>query len=131
MVIKWLTKKPRKPNSSKRKIVLLRLNKSFENPKKIYSYIEGETKNQSLLREYNKVLIKWKGKTDLLSVNTRVIRGKRYMIGVVGRRTSRSKYGVKTIEKRNIKKTSCILCQKKIRMRIEEEILLIIIIILL
>lgn len=113
MVIKWLTKKPRKPNSSKRKIVLLRLNKSFENPKKIYSYIEGETKNQSLLREYNKVLIKWKGKTDLPSVNTRVIRGKRYMIGVVGRRTSRSKYGVKTIEKRNIKKTSSILCQKK------------------
>ena len=114
MVLKWLTKKPRKPNSSKRKIVLLRLNKNPTGKKEIYSYIEGETKNQSLLREYNKVLIKWKGKTDLPSVNTRVIRGKRDMIGVVGRRSSRSKYGVKTIEKRSMKKIGCIYCNSPV-----------------
>ncbi len=92
IVIKWLILKPKKPSSSQRKVVKVKLNK---NKKIIYGYIEGETKNERLLKEYNIVLLNRKGKKDVVNVNYRILRGVKDMISVKDRLTNRSQYGIK------------------------------------
>ena len=82
------TATPRKPNSACRRIARVRLS----NGKDITAYIPGEGHN---LQVHSEVLVRGRGPKDLPAANHRIIRGKDATEGVVGRKTSRSKYGVK------------------------------------
>jgi small subunit ribosomal protein S12 len=86
--IKLIVKAPKKPNSALRKLAKLRLS----NGKLIYAYIPGEGHN---LLEYSTVLIRGGRIKDLPGVKYTIIRGKYDFMGVIGRKTSRSKYGTK------------------------------------
>ena len=82
------TATPRKPNSAARRIARVRLS----NGKEITAYIPGEGHN---LQVHSVVLVKGGGPKDLPAANHRIVRGKDATEGVSGRKTSRSKYGVK------------------------------------
>ena len=82
------TATPRKPNSAQRRVARIRLS----NGKEITAYIPGIGHN---LQTHAEVLIKGKGPKDLPNTSYRVVRGKYATEGVVGRKTSRSLYGVK------------------------------------
>jgi small subunit ribosomal protein S12 len=86
--IKLIVKAPKKPNSALRKLAKLKLS----NDKLIYAYIPGEGHN---LLEYSTVLIRGGRIKDLPGVKYTIIRGKYDFMGVIGRKTSRSKYGTK------------------------------------
>lgn len=83
---------PRKPNSAVRKVarVLLTNNQS------ITAYIPGEKHN---LQEHSSVLVRGGRVKDLPGVQYKIVRGAFDCQGVVGRKTSRSKYGVKVVKK--------------------------------
>lgn len=85
---KLVLRTPKKPNSALRKLVKLRLT----NNKKIYAYIPGEGHN---LQPYSTVLIRGGRVQDVPGIKYRLIRGKLDFIGQTGRKTSRSKYGIK------------------------------------
>ncbi|POW04289.1 hypothetical protein PSTT_10509 [Puccinia striiformis] len=85
---KLYTVKPRKPNSAVRKVAKVKL----ANGKTVVAYIQGEGHN---LQEHSVVLIRGGRTQDLIGLKYRIIRGALDFAGVVGRRTSRSKYGVK------------------------------------
>lgn len=88
MCLKVFTRKPKKPNSALRKVAKVRLS----NKKTVDVYIMGEGHS---LKEHSTVLIRGGRTQDLPGVNFKCIRGKFDLFGVINRRSSRSKYGVK------------------------------------
>jgi small subunit ribosomal protein S12 len=82
------TMAPKKPNSALRKVARVRLS----NRQEVTAYIMGEGHN---LAEHSIVLVRGGRVKDLPGVKYHIIRGKYDTSGVQGRKTSRSKYGVK------------------------------------
>lgn len=82
------TTTPKKPNSALRKVARVRLTNGAE----VTSYIGGEGHN---LQEHSVVLIRGGRVKDLPGVRYHVVRGSLDTSGVEGRRSGRSKYGVK------------------------------------
>lgn len=82
------TMTPKKPNSALRKVARVRLSNGME----VTAYIPGEGHN---LQEHSVVLVKAGRKRDLPGVKYVIVRGKYDAAGVQGRRSARSKYGVK------------------------------------
>ncbi|KAJ3568112.1 hypothetical protein NP233_g5924 [Leucocoprinus birnbaumii] len=80
--------KPKKPNSAKRKVARVKLS----NGNTVLAYIPGEGHN---LQEHSVVLVRGGNTKDLPGVGYKVVRGALDFNGVVGRRTARSRYGVK------------------------------------
>lgn len=91
--IKIVLRTPKKPNSALRKITKVRL---LSNKKKIYAYIPGEGHN---LQPYSTVLMRGGRVQDLPGIKYHLIRGKFDFAGLYGRITSRSKYGVKRLNR--------------------------------
>lgn len=85
-VVKTMT--PKKPNSALRKVARVRLSNKME----VTAYIMGEGHN---LAEHSIVLVRGGRVKDLPGVKYHIVRGKYDCSGVEGRKTSRSKYGVK------------------------------------
>lgn len=88
VVLQVRTMTPRKPNSALRKVARVRLS----NKQEVTAYIPGEGHE---LAEHSVVLIKGGRVKDLAGVKYKVVRGKMDTTGVVGRKTSRSRYGTK------------------------------------
>lgn len=89
IVIKLVTRTPKKPNSAIRKRALLRLS----NNRRIYGYIPGEGKHS--LQEHSVVLVRGGRTKDLIGAKYKIIRGAYDFGGVPGRINGRSKYGTK------------------------------------
>jgi small subunit ribosomal protein S12 len=85
-VVRTMT--PKKPNSALRKVARVRLSNKAE----ITAYIQGVGHN---LAEHSIVLVRGGRVKDLPGVKYHIVRGKFDTAGVVGRTTSRSKYGAK------------------------------------
>lgn len=85
-VVKTMT--PKKPNSALRKVARVRLSNKIE----VTAYIPGEGHN---LAEHSVVLVRGGRVKDLPGVKYHIIRGVNDTQGVDGRKSSRSKYGVK------------------------------------
>ena len=85
-VVRTMT--PKKPNSALRKVARVRLSNKFE----VTAYIQGVGHN---LAEHSIVLVRGGRVKDLPGVKYHIVRGKFDTAGVVGRKTSRSKYGAK------------------------------------
>lgn len=83
-------RKPKKPNSAKRKVAKLKLT----NGKIVQAYIPGEKHD---LKEHNMVLIRGGRVQDLPGIKYKCVRGKFDLKPVVARRQARSKYGVKKV----------------------------------
>lgn len=88
VVLAVRTMTPRKPNSALRKVARVRLS----NKQEITAYIPGEGHE---LSEHSIVLVRSGRVKDLAGVKYQVVRGKYDTAGVVGRKTSRSRYGTK------------------------------------
>ncbi|HLF93206.1 MAG TPA: 30S ribosomal protein S12 [Planctomycetota bacterium] len=86
LIVKTMT--PKKPNSALRKIARVRLSSGRETT----AYIPGEGHN---LQEHSIVLVRGGRVRDLPGVRYHIVRGTLDCAGVEGRKTSRSKYGVK------------------------------------
>jgi small subunit ribosomal protein S12 len=86
--VKVFTTTPKKPNSGLRKVAKVRLT----NGKEVTAYIPGIGHN---LQEHSIVLVRGGRVKDLPGVRYHIVRGAFDATGVEGRRTSRSKYGVK------------------------------------
>ncbi|MGI2298725.1 30S ribosomal protein S12 [Candidatus Cardinium hertigii] len=91
--IKVYTMKPRKPNSSMKKVARVRLTTG----KEVNTYIPGEGHN---LQEHSIVLIRGGGVKDLSGVSYSIIRGVLDTSGVSGRCQGRSVYGAKKPKKK-------------------------------
>lgn len=85
-VVKTMT--PKKPNSALRKVARVRLSNKTE----VTAYIQGVGHD---LSEHGIVMVRGGRVKDLPGVKYHIIRGKLDMSGVMGRKTSRSKYGSK------------------------------------
>ncbi len=85
-LVKTMT--PKKPNSALRKVARVRLSNKME----VTAYIPGEGHN---LAEHSVVLVRGGRVKDLPGVKYHIVRGVYDCAGVEGRKTSRSKYGVK------------------------------------
>ncbi|NMB84198.1 30S ribosomal protein S12 [Candidatus Roizmanbacteria bacterium] len=85
-VVRTMT--PKKPNSALRKVARVRLSNKVE----VTAYIQGIGHN---LAEHSIVLVRGGRVKDLPGVKYHIVRGKFDTAGVVGRKTSRSKYGAK------------------------------------
>jgi small subunit ribosomal protein S12 len=85
-VVKTMT--PKKPNSALRKVARVRLSNRME----VTAYIPGEGHN---LAEHSVVLVRGGRVKDLPGVKYHIVRGPYDTAGVEGRKSSRSKYGVK------------------------------------
>ena len=85
---KVTTVKPKKPNSSMKKIAKVKLSTG----KEVVVYIPGEGHN---LQEHSAVLVKGGRVRDLVGVNHRIIRGVLDTAGVENRKQGRSIYGAK------------------------------------
>ena len=85
-LVKTMT--PRKPNSALRKVARVRLS----NKQEVTAYIQGIGHD---LSEHGIVLVRGGRVQDLPGVRYHIVRGKYDMGGVVGRKSSRSKYGAK------------------------------------
>lgn len=85
-LVKTMT--PKKPNSALRKVARVRLSNKTE----VTAYIQGIGHD---LAEHGIVLVRGGRVKDLPGVKYHIVRGKLDMSGVVGRKTSRSKYGTK------------------------------------
>ena len=88
VVLQVRTMTPKKPNSALRKVARVRLS----NKQEVTAYIPGEGHE---LAEHGIVLVRGGRVKDLPGVKYQVIRGKYDTGGVVGRQTSRSRYGAK------------------------------------
>ena len=88
VIIKVLTRTPKKPNSAIRKVSRLRLS----NRLKVIGYIPGEGHN---LQEYSTVLLRGGRVKDLPGVKYHLVRGVYDFLPLKTRKTARSKYGVK------------------------------------
>ena len=82
------TMTPKKPNSALRKVCRVRLS----NKQEVTAYIPGEGHE---LSEHAIVMVRYGRVKDLPGVKYQVVRGKYDTTGVVGRKTSRSRYGSK------------------------------------
>jgi small subunit ribosomal protein S12 len=87
--IRVVIRKPKKPNSALRKVAKVKLS----NGQIIDAYIPGEGHN---LQEHGIVLVRGGRVPDLPGVQYKCVRGKFDLAGVIGRKTSRSKYGTKS-----------------------------------
>lgn len=85
-LVKTMT--PKKPNSALRKVARVRLS----NKQEVTAYIQGIGHD---LSEHAIVMIRGGRVKDLPGVKYHIVRGKYDMSGVVGRKSSRSKYGAK------------------------------------
>lgn len=85
-LVKTMT--PKKPNSGLRKVARVRLS----NKQEVTAYIQGIGHD---LSEHAIVLVRAGRVKDLPGVKYHIIRGKYDMSGVIGRKSSRSKYGAK------------------------------------
>jgi len=85
-IVKTMT--PTKPNSALRKVARVRLSNKME----VTAYIMGEGHS---LAAHSIVLVRGGRVKDLPGVKYHIVRGKYDATGVDGRKTSRSKYGVK------------------------------------
>ncbi|KKU04197.1 MAG: 30S ribosomal protein S12 [Candidatus Woesebacteria bacterium GW2011_GWC2_47_16] len=88
VVLAVRTMTPKKPNSALRKVARVRLS----NKQEVTAYIPGEGHE---LAEHSIVLIRGGRVQDLPGVKYHVVRGKYDTTGVVGRQSSRSRYGSK------------------------------------
>jgi small subunit ribosomal protein S12 len=88
VVQRVFTRKPKKPNSALRKLAKVRLSNGNE----VDAYIMGEGHS---LQEHAVVLVRGGRVPDLPGVKYKLVRGKYDLGGVVGRKTSRSRYGCK------------------------------------
>ena len=88
VVLKVLTRTPKKPNSAIRKVSRLRLS----NRLKVIGYIPGEGHN---LQEYSTVLLRGGRVKDLPGVKYHLVRGVYDFLPLKNRKSARSKYGVK------------------------------------
>lgn len=86
LIVKTMT--PKKPNSALRKVARVRLS----NRQEVTAYIMGEGHS---LAEHSIVLIRGGRVKDLPGVKYHIVRGKLDAAGVLNRKTSRSKYGVR------------------------------------
>jgi small subunit ribosomal protein S12 len=86
--LRVVIKKPKKPNSALRKVAKVKLS----NGAIIFAYLPGIGHN---LQEHGIVLVRGGKRKDLPGVKYICVRGKYDLGGVVGRKTSRSKYGTK------------------------------------
>eukprot|EP00930_Biecheleria_cincta_P094493 TRINITY_DN8562_c0_g1_i3.p1 TRINITY_DN8562_c0_g1~~TRINITY_DN8562_c0_g1_i3.p1 ORF type:complete len:158 (-),score=25.79 TRINITY_DN8562_c0_g1_i3:73-546(-) len=93
IVTKVTTMSPKKPNSAIRKICKVKLTSGVE----IIGYIPGEGHS---LQEFSSVMIRGGKRHDLVGVKYTLMRGVRDLPGVVGRKKSRSLYGVERPEKK-------------------------------
>ncbi len=85
-LVKTMT--PKKPNSALRKVARVKLSNRTE----VTAYIQGVGHN---LAEHGIVLVRGGRVKDLPGVKYHIVRGKFDLQGVVGRNSSRSKYGTK------------------------------------
>ena len=85
-LVKTMT--PKKPNSALRKVARVKLSNKSE----VTAYIQGVGHS---LSEHGIVLIRGGRVKDLPGVKYHIVRGKYDLLGVEGRKTSRSKYGTK------------------------------------
>src|SRR3989338_7929956 len=85
-LVKTMT--PRKPNSALRKVARVKLSNRTE----VTAYIQGIGHS---LSEHGIVLVRGGRAKDLPGVKYHIVRGKFDLMGVDGRKTSRSKYGTK------------------------------------
>lgn len=90
---KLVLRTPKKPNSALRKLAKLKLS----NKKRIYAYIPGEGGHN--LQEYSNVIIRGGRVKDLPGIKYHLVRGKLDFAGLAKRKTSRSKYGTKSLKK--------------------------------
>nr|YP_009193362.1 ribosomal protein S12 [Nitzschia sp. IriIs04]BAT70287.1 ribosomal protein S12 [Nitzschia sp. IriIs04] len=90
--IRAFTVNPKKPNSAIRKVARIRLTSGFE----VTAYIPGIGHN---IQEHSIVLIRGGRVKDLPGVKYHIIRGVLDSVGVLNRKTSRSKYGTKKLKK--------------------------------
>ena len=88
VILQVRTMTPRKPNSALRKVARVRLS----NKQEITAYIPGEGHE---LAEHSIVLVRGGTVKDLPGIKYKVVRNRYDTAGVVGRKTSRSKYGTK------------------------------------
>ncbi len=86
--VQVMTRTPKKPNSTLRKVAKVRLT----NGQEVIAYIPGEGHN---LQEHSIVLVRGGRVKDLPGVRYHIVRGTLDSLGVDGRRRSRSKYGAK------------------------------------
>lgn len=85
-LVKTMT--PKKPNSALRKVARVKLSNKHE----VTAYIQGVGHS---LSEHGIVLVRGGKVKDLPGVKYHIVRGKFDLMGVEGRKTSRSKYGAK------------------------------------
>lgn len=85
-MVKTMT--PKKPNSALRKVARVKLSNKME----VTAYIMGVGHS---LSEHGIVLVRGGRVKDLPGVKYHIVRGKFDLLGVEGRRRSRSKYGAK------------------------------------
>jgi len=85
-LVKTMT--PKKPNSALRKVARVKLS----NRQEVTAYIQGVGHS---LAEHGIVLVRGGRVKDLPGVKYHIVRGKFDLMGVEGRKTSRSKYGAK------------------------------------
>ena len=85
-LVKTMT--PKKPNSALRKVARVKLSNKME----VTAYIQGVGHS---LSEHGIVLVRGGRVKDLPGVKYHIVRGKYDLLGVEGRKTSRSKYGAK------------------------------------
>jgi small subunit ribosomal protein S12 len=85
-LVKTMT--PKKPNSALRKVARVKLSNKME----VTAYIQGVGHS---LSEHGIVMVRGGRVKDLPGVKYHIIRGKFDLLGVEGRKTSRSKYGTK------------------------------------
>ena len=95
VVLQVRTMTPRKPNSALRKVARVRLS----NKQEITAYIPGEGHE---LSEHSIVLVRGGTVKDLPGIKYKVVRNKYDTTGVVGRKSSRSKYGTKKVVQASI-----------------------------
>lgn len=87
--LKVFTTNPKKPNSAVRKVARIRLT----NKKKITGYIPGIGYNS--LQKFSAVLVRGGRVKDLPGVKYHLIRNKLDFVGIINRKSSRSKYGTR------------------------------------
>jgi small subunit ribosomal protein S12 len=85
-LVKTMT--PKKPNSALRKVARVKLSNRME----VTAYIQGVGHS---LAEHGIVLVRGGRVKDLPGVKYHIVRGKYDLMGVEGRKSSRSKYGTK------------------------------------
>lgn len=90
--VKVFTRTPKKPNSALRKVAKIKLSTG----KKVDAYIPGEGHN---LQKYSIVLMRGGRVPDLPGVKYHLVRGKYDFQGLKNRKTSRSRYGTKSLKK--------------------------------